>query len=193
MASTKLNAPTATPVRGREAATERIFLAAEKLFAQMPPSEVTTRAIAEHAQVNLALIHRYVGPKEEVLRQVMQRYAHRFKADVEQAGELANGLINPLRDPAHEPFLRTLAFLTLTGYPIDDVLAADGGLKALLKMGQGDGMESSRVVAAMAMGMGWTLFHEFLLKASGLQKQAVELDETVHEYMRQMTRKTLPK
>ncbi len=181
--------PEAPPRRGRDASTERIFEAAEQLFAQMPPSEVTTRAIAEKAQVNLALIHRYVGSKEEVLRKVMLRYARRFRLNVEPAATFEDGLITMLQDPTHEPFLRTLAFLILTGYPLDEVLAPEGGLKMLLSLGKSNGLQPARVLAALVMGMGWLLFDEFLLMAAGMQRSGKKTDKEVFALVRHISRK----
>jgi AcrR family transcriptional regulator len=179
----------APPQRGREAATERIFEAAEQLFAQMPPSEVTTRAIAQVAQVNLALIHRYVGSKEEVLRQVMLRYAQRFRLDAQLAGTFEDGLITLLQDPKHEPFVRTLAFLILTNYPLDDVMAPEGGLKMLLSLGKSNDLEPARVMAALVMGMGWLLFDRFLLMAAGVPRSGRKISKEVFALVRQISRK----
>ena len=178
----------APPLRGREAATGRILDAAEHLFAQMPPSEVTTRAIAEMAQVNLALIHRYVGSKEEVLRKVMLRYAQRFRQDVQLADSFENGLITLLQDPKHEPFVRTLAFLILTGYPLDDVMAPEGGIKMLLRLGKSNDLEPARVMAALVMGMGWMLFNQFLLRAAGAPRSGPRIGKEVLDLVRQMSR-----
>jgi len=49
----------------------RILAAARKLFAQRGLTTTTTRAIAEHAQVNLAMIHYYYGSKEALYERVL--------------------------------------------------------------------------------------------------------------------------
>ena len=49
----------------------RILAASRLLFAQHGLTATTTRAIAEHAQVNLAMIHYYYGSKEALYERVL--------------------------------------------------------------------------------------------------------------------------
>jgi AcrR family transcriptional regulator len=68
---------TAETVRGsREQTTERILDAATELFANQNPSTVTVRQIAEKAGVTHALVHQYVGTKQDLLNSVIQRVAY---------------------------------------------------------------------------------------------------------------------
>jgi len=59
----------------REETTALILDAAESLFAVRNPCEVTVRDIAEKAGVSHALVHQYVGTKNELLSAVVQRGA----------------------------------------------------------------------------------------------------------------------
>ena len=58
---------------GREQTTAAILDAAEKLFAERGFTAVTVRDIAAEAGVSHALVHRYLGAKEEVYRAMLSR------------------------------------------------------------------------------------------------------------------------
>ena len=69
-----------TPIRAqgtsrasREQTTERILDAAEELFAERNPTAVTVRDVARKAGVTHALVHQYVGTKDDLLNAVIQR------------------------------------------------------------------------------------------------------------------------
>jgi AcrR family transcriptional regulator len=57
----------------REATTERILDAAEELFATRRPDAVTVREVAARAGVTHALVHNYVGSKDDLLNAVIHR------------------------------------------------------------------------------------------------------------------------
>ena len=63
------------PRRTREQTTTQILDAAEYLFAHHDPCVVTVRQIAERAGVTHALVHQYVGTKDDVLTAVVVRAA----------------------------------------------------------------------------------------------------------------------
>ena len=58
---------------GREQTTAAILDAAEKLFAERGFTAVTVRDIAAEAGVSHALVHRYLGSKEQVYRATLSR------------------------------------------------------------------------------------------------------------------------
>ena len=55
---------------------QAILLAAEKLFAQHGYRSVTIRQIAEEAQVPLALVGYYFGPKHELFHAIFEHWRH---------------------------------------------------------------------------------------------------------------------
>jgi AcrR family transcriptional regulator len=59
----------------REQTTQRILDAAEALFAERNPADVTVREVAERAGVTHALVHQYVGSKDDLYNAVVQRAA----------------------------------------------------------------------------------------------------------------------
>ena len=61
--------------RSREETTARILDAAEELFASRNPTHVTVREVAEKAGVTHALVHQYVGTKDDLLKAVVARGA----------------------------------------------------------------------------------------------------------------------
>jgi len=77
-ASTHTTAPARKSPRARasrEETTSVILDAAETLFAARNPCEVTMRDVAEVAGVSHALVHQYVGTKNDLLNAVVQRAA----------------------------------------------------------------------------------------------------------------------
>ena len=58
---------------GREQTTAAILDAAEKLFAERGFTAVSVRDIAAEAGVSHALVHRYLGSKEQVYRAMLGR------------------------------------------------------------------------------------------------------------------------
>jgi AcrR family transcriptional regulator len=76
----------AAPKGGREAVVARVLDAAEELFARRPYGAVSVREIADAAGVSHALVHRYVGPKAEILTAVLSRHEGMF---ADAAGDAA--------------------------------------------------------------------------------------------------------
>src|SRR5688572_21293643 len=59
--------------RGRNEIIEAILHATEGLLPKHNPTEISLRQIAEAANVNYSLIHRYFGTKESVIRAAHER------------------------------------------------------------------------------------------------------------------------
>ncbi|MEU0488581.1 TetR family transcriptional regulator [Nocardiopsis sp. NPDC006139] len=62
----------AGPARGREATRERILASARELFTEEGYGAVSSRKIAAHAGVNVALINRYFGAKRGLLTEILR-------------------------------------------------------------------------------------------------------------------------
>ncbi|MGW9633529.1 TetR/AcrR family transcriptional regulator [Nocardiopsis alba] len=60
------------PGRGREATRERILTSAKELFTSEGFGSVSSRMIASHAGVNVALINRYFGSKAGLLTEILR-------------------------------------------------------------------------------------------------------------------------
>ena len=178
--------------QGREEIIAAVMAAAERLFSERPFKDVTTREIADLANVNLGLIHRHLGSKEHLLERVMVSYAERFKQKALEAPDAPAALQYLSMNPHQLPFLRTVALQLLSPVTLDTLVTRDGGVSILLRMAEADrsGKEGSnaaphRVVAALAMMMGWTLFKPFLQQASGLGAEELN-DEKLQALMREI-------
>ncbi|WP_040703137.1 TetR/AcrR family transcriptional regulator [Nocardiopsis salina] len=62
----------AGPTRGREATRARILASAKELFTNEGYGSVSSRKIAAHAGVNVALINRYFGAKRGLLTELLR-------------------------------------------------------------------------------------------------------------------------
>ncbi|NYH52372.1 AcrR family transcriptional regulator [Nocardiopsis arvandica] len=60
------------PTRGREATRARILASAKELFTNEGYGSVSSRMIASHAGVNVALINRYFGAKRGLLTEILR-------------------------------------------------------------------------------------------------------------------------
>jgi AcrR family transcriptional regulator len=64
----------APPARDREALKQALLDAAERLLVREGHARLSTRRVAQEAQVNHGLVHYYFGSMEELLVQVLERF-----------------------------------------------------------------------------------------------------------------------
>ena len=109
-------APTATPAcrpTGRDEVRSAVLREARRLFSERGP-RVPLREIADAAEVNLGLIHRHIGRKDDLLATVMQD-AVRFGAArlerADDAGAAVRGML--LGASSHPEISRLLAWLAV--------------------------------------------------------------------------------
>lgn len=158
---------------------QRVLEAAEVLFAQADPESVSIRRIAELADVNHALIHRYFGTKDELLAAVLEREAVHFAGVVERAAgidETARALFEALA--TREDFVTMLARATLSGHAATRRSFEAGALRSFVtKISDSDlpaggtaGLDGPldprfAVAGYAALTLGWIVFREFLAAA----------------------------
>jgi AcrR family transcriptional regulator len=65
---------------GREDAEQRFLDAAERLLVRVGYTGITTRKLAEEADLNHGLVHYYFGSMQELLLQVLERFTDRLIA-----------------------------------------------------------------------------------------------------------------
>lgn len=111
---------------GRHEVTQAAIGAAAELFSQRGPNQVTVRDIATRAGVSHALVHRYLGSKDDILAAAIELNRAAAAKHLEELGE-THGLADVLRtfDSDRPPgrYLRTVMLATLDGYTIPaDVL-----------------------------------------------------------------------
>jgi AcrR family transcriptional regulator len=163
------------------------------LFIQQDPESVPIRRIAEAANVNHALVHRYYGTKDELLAAVLEQEAEFFAAvvdDCADADTAALALFDALCDRGD--FVTMLTRATLSGHAATRRSFESGALHRLVaKLGDGEGGRPvdaeggsdgtantattgdargpagarHAVAAYAALILGWSVFQEFLAAA----------------------------
>jgi AcrR family transcriptional regulator len=151
--------------QGREAVRGAVIRCAAARFASDGPS-ASLRDIAADAGVNIGLIHRHVGNKDDLLREVLAAQGRVGAAVVGHSADPAAALEWMFANVATGgDYTRIVAWLLLggtqgdyqQGYPTIDAL------RALLP----PDADPVRLMAAMAMLYGWTVFGTQLTDAFG--------------------------
>jgi len=173
----------AGPVEVRTA----LFEAAATLFATRGVDAVSLRDVAGAAGVNLALIRRYVGTREQLVTAVFAHVSDQVARAVEE---------HPLEGQGFTPdtpmgkWVRIAAGLAISGRRLDSrgdvnpVLA----MAETLEAGYGLTSQSARVRAAqiVATALGWRIFETYLIDAANLGEIPLEdlRGELVHSARR---------
>lgn len=170
---------TAKP-EGRDAVRAAVLAAANRQFAKHGPN-ASLRSIANDANVNLGLIHRHFGNKDDLLRAVLQMHATAGRATVDAAPDLASavttiaGHSEPLLD-----YLRVVAGLFLADVPLSQVQDQFPTMDALRARAANDDQEM-RLLVSMALTYGWAVFGDQLLQIFGRSSQRADVQQVVAE------------
>lgn len=170
-------------LRGRDAVMDGLIASARTLFAQKGPSNVSVRDVAAHAGVNHGLVHRHFGSKEGLLKAVMDGFAEKFRAAVEDdqsTEEIARRMHAVL---LHESdLLRILGHLLLAGEDPRSFIAPRGGVGLLVAKAREDAKSNPvsadgippdhAVLAGAALAFGWILFAPFFHEVAGIKRAA---------------------
>lgn len=159
--------------RTRAEIVDAIGEAARQLLVARGPAAVTLREIAAAADVNLGLIHRYVGSKDDVIALVLDRHGTTARAVLASAEDLDDLLDLLASSPHLTDTGRLFAGLVLDGvdalrlkreFPIAEALTA-----ALAeKHPEADPALTAALLQALVLG--WELFSPFLLGAAGAEQ-----------------------
>ncbi len=161
----------ATPGRGREAVRAKLMHAASALLADAPPTEVTSKQIADLAGVNHGQIHHYFGSKDGLVAATIQDDDAAYHRD-----RLADGerFPLPIETEVRSPAWRTLAYLAASGVWRQPPFDPSPIVHALAKRRAEDaGLEPSDphvmadVAATMAIQRGWWIFRDIIETALG--------------------------
>ena len=91
----------------REATTAAMLEAAEELFAAYGFTAVSVRDIAKQAGVSHALVHRYLGNKDDIYRKVLQRNEDVMLAAAAGTNDLLEAVSHMFHEGlAHRQYLR---------------------------------------------------------------------------------------
>jgi len=160
---------------GRDQVRSAILDAATRRFAA-EGSGASLRHIATDAGVNLGLIHRHFGNKDDVLRAVVQHHVETGSSAIAAAPDVAVAIRQIFEGSIHDGlYVRIMAWLLLESagevrYQQD--YPGMAALRALATRGDGSDMndindEDIRLMTAMAAVYGWTVFGPQILAAFG--------------------------
>jgi TetR/AcrR family transcriptional regulator, repressor for neighboring sulfatase len=180
---------------GREQATAAILDAAAVLFAERGYTAVTVRDIAAEAGVSHALVHRYLGTKEQVYRATLARSETAIKDSAPTEGDLLEATRLMLREATlhQRRHVRLIAHSALHGLSFDQTGVRFPATERLLEIARGvaaaegegrdpDAPDADFVIASIvAMLIGWSTAREWLLQAVGLEMSD---DEFVDQFER---------
>lgn len=168
--------------KGRRAAsTERMLDAAEELFAQYGFDGVSVRDIAEVAGVSHALVHRYLGNKEEIYRAVLKRNEDVILAAAGDNPDLIDSVRMMYREGLthHQRYLRLVAQSALQGIPFESSIVRFSATERLVRLARHqveaagpqrrESLDPRLVIAAVvSLYLGWAATGAWLVKATGL-------------------------
>jgi AcrR family transcriptional regulator len=183
--------------RGRQAIIEAILHATEKLLPKHNPADISLRQIAEAANVNYSLIHRYFGTKESVIMAAHERVLSKVGEQF-SAVDRIEGNIGVLFEISGKNVSRRilLARAMLDGadpHLIRHHLPIMQQLIELLRRKKSETKKPSKydaeTLAAFFAGssLGWFFFEPFLLASTGLDKKD---KGKVHKQIAEMLEKT---
>ncbi len=108
--------------RGREQVRSALVESSVELFAERAPHQVTVRDIAEHANVNQALVHEYFGSKEELIKATVRHLAGVRSELLQGASDAAEAMPLMFRFQRQYPaFARLIASWLLDGRDIAEL------------------------------------------------------------------------
>jgi AcrR family transcriptional regulator len=171
---------------GRARTVEALLDAAEELFAERGPAAVSLRDVARRADVNLGLIHHYIGSRDDLLQRVFARATERARRVVVDAADPSDAL-SRLRalGGTDDRYTRLLTWALLERH---DPRHFHGRSAALDAISTRSGRDSRELRVALALAMvqtlGWKLFGDYAMVAAGLddedrQEVRAEIDELV--------------
>ena len=170
--------PTDQLPRRRETTIGEILDAAERLFAGRGFTDVTVRDIAAAAGVSHALVHRYLGTKEEIFRAVLARNEDAFLRAAPAGDDLLESASLMLRQGlAHgRDYLRLVLLSAMQGVPQERPDVRSPATERLVQLAQAAaaeapdeaGLDPRFVVAAcLALLLGWNAAADILLRSVG--------------------------
>jgi len=183
---------------GREQTTVAIIDAAEMLFAERGYTAVSVRDIAAEAGVSHALVHRYLGTKEQVYRATLARSENEIRDAAPAEGDLLEATRLMLREATlhQRRHVRLVAHTALHGLPSEQNDVRFAATERLLEIArvaaaaEGDARDPDApdpnfvVASIVAMLIGWSTARELLL-------QVVDLEMSDDEFVGQFERVVL--
>lgn len=171
-----VNAPAARPV-GADAVRTAVVEAAAARFAAEGP-DASLRDIADDAGVNLGLIHRHVGNKDDLLRAVLEHEVAQGLGAIADAGDVADAIRRMFAGAGVDGrYVRIVAWLLLRDPDRFRHQDEFPGMRLLRDLPDPGGAPTggsprpdrdARLVLAMAALYGWTVFGPQLRASFGV-------------------------
>jgi AcrR family transcriptional regulator len=178
----------------REQTTAAILDAAEKLFAERGFTAVSVRDIAAAAGVSHALVHRYLGSKEQVYKAMLRRRETVIRDAAPAEEDLIDATRLMLREAVlnQRDYVRLLTHSALHGLSYERTIGRFAATERLVELARGvaaaegdardpDAPDPRFVIASLvAMLLGWSAGREWVLRAAGLE--SMEDEEFFEEF-----------
>lgn len=172
------------PRGGGEAVKARVLEAAEALFTARGPHRVSVRDIAARAGVSHALVHRYLGSKDDILARVILSNEQRFVAAASGAASVQEAALRMLRDDQRvgRAYMGLVVRVVLDGLAAE---AARGSFPATRRLADMARAQAGRaaspapfpgvapafaVAAVVALALGWVTAGDWLVRMVGLDE-----------------------
>jgi len=164
----------------REATTTAMLAAARKLFSEQGFAAVTVRDIAEAAGVSHALVHRYLGSKEDIYRAVLARSDTDIRDAAHGTADLTRALsLMVSHSQLHRrDHLRLVISSALQGMPHATIKGSFPATERLIEIAEGQATAEPLdptqpparfvVAAIVALDLGWAAMEEWLVEAASL-------------------------
>ncbi|MEI6726415.1 MAG: helix-turn-helix domain-containing protein [Actinomycetes bacterium] len=182
--------------------TAAILTAAEELFSEQGYSAVTIRAIAEHAGVSHALVHRYLGSKADIYRAVLVLQEEAILRAAPDDPDLLRTATLMFRQALaeHLRYVRLIAHSALHGLSYDRTSGRFAATDRLIELAERAAASAStaeraerdldpRLVVAgvVALLLGWAATESWVRPAAGIEGMDVgELEEGLERLVRGM-------
>ena len=182
------------PRRSREEVCQALVVAAAALFAERASGRVTVRDIAARADVNSALVHRYFGTKQRLMRAAMEKSQRTITTEIDEMADVLQGAGDVFRATlAEKEFIAFLARSSLDG-ALPDLPADNPAMRRLVQRFEAEGEKRGTrgrhdphvVVACLScLAMGYALFGQFIRRGTGLDGEPDErVEAAIVEIMR---------
>ena len=173
---------------GREQTTAAILDAAERLFAERGFTAVTVRDIAAEAGVSHALVHRYLGSKEQVYRAMLSRRENVIRDAAPGEEDLIEATSLMLREAVlnQRGYVRLVAHSALHGLSYEKTVGQFAATARLVELARKTAAEEGEardpeapdarfvIASIVAMLIGWSAAREWILRASDLDGMSDE-------------------
>jgi AcrR family transcriptional regulator len=152
---------------GRDEVRAAVLEAAARHFAAQG-ANASLRDIAADAGVNLGLIHRHFGNKDDLLHAVLDRQRRAGTSLVTAAPDAATAVRKIFESNVRfDEHVRTLAWLLLDEAQSPSLTREYPAIEALRAKVDDDPDDQVRLIAAFTMIYGWTVFGAQLMEAFG--------------------------